>query len=381
MRFRTLAIAALLVGGFLWVTSRTDWGQRRILRPVTGASPLWSGPSSARGAGLGPDETNNIDIYKASRVATVNITSTVYRRNFFLEVYPSRDTGSGFIINPDGRIVTNNHVIADANRIEVTLSDQTRYRATLLSRDPYNDIALIQVTPKKKLPTVHLGDSDALQVGQKVLAIGNPFGLEGTLTTGIVSSLGRTIRGENDQTLEGLIQTDAAINPGNSGGPLLDSSGNVIAINTAILGPSGGNIGIGFAMPINRAKAMLDDYQAGRKRPRLGVSVVPVSGDYADALSLPTQGGLLIQEVSPGSAAARAGLRGGRETVQIGNAQLVVGGDLIMAIDGKPVDRDDAISRSLSRKKAGDALELTIFRSGKTSVIRVTLGEDNPNRF
>jgi putative serine protease PepD len=134
-------------------------------------------------------------------------------------------------------------------------------------------------------------------------------------------------------------------------------------------------------MPINRAKAMLDDYQAGRKRPRLGVSVVPVSGDYADALSLPTQGGLLIQEVSPGSAAARAGLRGGRETVQIGNAQLVVGGDLIMAIDGKPVDRDDAISRSLSRKKAGDALELTIFRSGKTSVIRVTLGEDNPNRF
>jgi S1-C subfamily serine protease len=381
MRFRTLAIAALLVGGFLWVTSRTDWGQRRILRPVTGASPLWSGPSSARGAGLGPDETNNIDIYKAARVATVNITSTVYHRNFFMEIYPSRDTGSGFIINPDGRIVTNNHVIADANRIEVTLSDQTRYRATLLSRDPYNDIALIQVTPKKKLPTVHLGDSDALQVGQKVLAIGNPFGLEGTLTTGIVSSLGRTIRGENDQTLEGLIQTDAAINPGNSGGPLLDSSGNVIAINTAILGPSGGNIGIGFAMPINRAKAMLDDYQAGRKRPRLGVSVVPVSGDYADALSLPTQGGLLIQEVSPGSAAARAGLRGGRETVQIGNAQLVVGGDLIMAIDGKPVDRDDAISRSLSRKKAGDALELTIFRSGKTSVIRVTLGEDNPNRF
>jgi S1-C subfamily serine protease len=381
MRFRTLVIAALLVGGFLWVTSKTDWGQRRILRPISGQGPIWSGPSTAQGAGLGPDETNNIDIYRAAHVATVNITSTVYRRNFFLEIYPARDTGSGFIINADGRILTNNHVIADANRIEVTLSDQTRYRATLLSRDPYNDIALLQVTPKKKLPTVHLGDSDALQVGQKVLAIGNPFGLEGTLTTGIVSSLGRTIRGENDQTLEGLIQTDAAINPGNSGGPLLDSSGNVIAINTAILGPSGGNIGIGFAMPINRAKAMLDDYQAGRKRPRLGVSVVPVSGDYADALNLPNQGGLLIQEVSPGSAAARAGLRGGKETVQIGNAQVVVGGDLIMAIDGKPVDRDDAISRSLSRKRAGDSLELTIFRSGKTSIVRVTLGEDNPNRF
>ena len=381
MRFRTLVIAALLVGGFLWVTSKTNWGLRQFAKPISGGAPMWSGPSTARGAGLGPDENNNIDIYKAAHVATVNITSTVYRRNFFLEIYPSRDTGSGFIINPDGRILTNNHVIADANRIEVTLSDQTRYRATLLSRDPYNDIALLQVTPKKKLPTVHLGDSDALQVGQKVLAIGNPFGLEGTLTTGIVSSLGRTIRGENDQTLEGLIQTDAAINPGNSGGPLLDSSGNVIAINTAILGPSGGNIGIGFAMPINRAKAMLDDYQAGRKRPRLGVSVVPVSGDYADALNLPTQGGLLIQEVSPGSAAAHAGLRGGRETVQIGNAQIVVGGDLIMAIDGKPVDRDDAISRSLARKRAGDSLELTIFRNGKTSVVRVTLGEDNGNRF
>jgi putative serine protease PepD len=381
MRFRTLVIAALLVGGFLWLTSKTDWGQRRILKPISSQGPMWSGPSTTHGAGLGPDETNNIDIYRAAHIATVNITSTVYRRNFFLEIYPSRDTGSGFIINPDGRILTNNHVIADANRIEVTLSDQTRYRATLLSRDPYNDIALLQISPRKKLPTVHLGDSDALQVGQKVLAIGNPFGLEGTLTTGIVSSLGRTIRGENDQTLEGLIQTDAAINPGNSGGPLLDSSGNVIAINTAILGPSGGNIGIGFAMPVNRAKAMLDDYQAGRKRPRLGVSVVPVSGDYADALTLPTQGGLLIQEVSPGSAAARAGLRGGKETVQIGNAQIVVGGDLIMAIDGKPVDRDDAISRALSRKRAGDSLELTIFRNGKTSVVRVILGEDTPNRF
>ena len=381
MRFRTLVIAALLVGGFLFITSRTDWGQRRLIRPIAGGGAIWSGPVTARSAGLGPDEMNNIEIYKTAHVATVNITSTVYRRNFFLEVYPSRDTGSGFIINPDGRILTNNHVIADANRIEVTLSDQSRYRATLLSRDPYNDIALLQISPRKKLPTLHLGDSDGAQVGQKVLAIGNPFGLEGTLTTGIVSSLGRTIRGENSETLEGLIQTDAAINPGNSGGPLLDSAGNVIAINTAILGPSGGNIGIGFAMPINRAKAMLDDYQAGRKRPRLGVSVVPVSGDYADALSLPTQGGLLIQEVSPGSAAAHAGLRGGKEMVQIGNAQLLIGGDLIMSLDGKPIDRDDAISRALSRKRAGDSLELTIFRNGKTTNVRVTLGEDTANRL
>jgi len=380
MRFRILVITALLVGGFLYVTSKTDWGQRRIIGPVSGQDRLWSGPTSARGASLGADEMNNIDIYKVAHLATVNITSTVYRRTLFLEVYPSRDVGSGFIINPDGRILTNNHVIADANRIEVTLSDQSRYRATLLNRDPYNDIALIKIDPRKKLPTLHLGDSDAAQVGQKVLAIGNPFGLEGTLTTGIVSSLGRTIRGENEETLEGLIQTDAAINPGNSGGPLLDSAGNVIGINTAILGNSG-NIGIGFAMPINRAKVMLDDIQAGRKPPRLGVTVVPVAGDYADAMNLPTSGGLLVQEVAPNSPAARAGLRGGRETVEIGNVQLKIGGDLIMSIDGKPIDREDAIPRALARKRSGDSIELTVFRGGRTVNLRITLGEENSNRF
>jgi S1-C subfamily serine protease len=374
MRLRIVLVAAVIVGGFVLLTSRTQWGQHRILQPISGAGKLWSGPGVTHSAGLGPDEINNIDIYKSSRSSVVNITSTVYKRTFFMEVYPQRDFGSGFVISANGRILTNNHVIGDANRIEVTESDQTRYKATLLSRDPYNDLALIQITPKKSLPWLHLGDSDNIQVGQKVLAIGNPFGLEGTLTTGIISSLGRTIRGEDEQTLEGLIQTDAAINPGNSGGPLLDSAGNVLGINTAILG-SGGNIGIGFAMPINRAKAMLDDYQNGRKRPRLGVSVVWVAGDYADALQLPTQGGLLVQEVEPNGAAARAGLRGGRQQVQIGNAQLVVGGDLITSIDGHPVDRDDAITRALARKRTGDTIELTVFRAGRTMNIRVKLGD------
>jgi S1-C subfamily serine protease len=373
---RIFVITALLVSGFLLVTTKTDWGQRRILSPVSSAEPLWSGPSSTHAIGLSPDEMNNIDIYKSSHLATVNITSTIYRRTIFMEVYPSKDQGSGFLISADGKILTNNHVVANERQLEVTLSDQSRYKAQLLSRDETNDLALLQITtPRGKLPALHLGDSDSLQVGQKVLAIGNPFGLDGTLTTGIVSSLGRSIRGENERTLEGLIQTDAAINPGNSGGPLLDSAGNVVGINTAILGPNG-NIGIGFAMPINRAKLMLDDFQAGRKRPKLGVSVVPISGDYADALRLPTQGGLLIQEVDPDSSAAHAGLRGGRQEVQIGNAQLLVGGDLIMSIDGKPVDRDDAISRALAGKRTGDTLELTIFRAGKTMNIRVRLGDE-----
>jgi S1-C subfamily serine protease len=376
MRLRILFITALLVGGFLYITSKTDWGRHRIFQPISNATgPIWSGPSAVRGAGLSSDEMNNIDIYKAAHLATVNITSTVYRRTFW-EIYPAKDQGSGFLISDDGKILTNSHVVANEQQLEVTLSDQSRYKARLLSRDPANDVALLQISPRKKLPVLRLGDSDALQVGQKVLAIGNPFGLEGTLTTGIVSSLGRTIRGENDQTLEGLIQTDAAINPGNSGGPLLDSAGNVVAINTAIYGPNGGNVGIGFAMPINRAKLMLDDFQAGRKRPRLGVSVVPVAGDYADALNLPNQGGLLIQEVESGSPAARAGLRGGREDVQIGNSQLKIGGDLIVAIDGKPIDREDAISRSLARKRSGDTVELTIYRAGRTMNVRVKLGEE-----
>jgi len=375
MKLRVLFITLMLVGGFLFITSKTNWGQRQLIGPISQASRYWSGPDVARSAGLSSDELNNIDIYKTAHLATLNVTSTVYHRTIFLEIYPSKDQGSGFLISADGKILTNSHVVANERQLEVTLADQSKYKATLLSRDEQNDLALLQITPRKKLPWLRLGDSEGLQVGQKVLAIGNPFGLDGTLTTGVVSSLGRSIRGETNQLLEGLVQTDAAINMGNSGGPLLNSAGDVIGINTAILGPNGGNIGIGFAMPINRAKTMLDDVQAGRKRPRLGVSVVPVAGDYADALNLPTQGGLLIQEVEPGSAAAAAGLRGGNQTVQIGNAQLLVGGDLIMSIDGHPIDREDAISRALVRKYAGDSLELTIFRNGRTLNVRVKLTE------
>lgn len=222
-----------------------------------------------------------------------------------------------------------------------------------------------------------LGDSDPVQVGQKVLAIGNPFGLDLTLTTGVVSSLARTIQDEGGRTLEGMIQTDAAINPGNSGGPLLDSQGNVIGVNTAIYGP-GGNIGIGFAMPINRAKQMIEDYKAGRsfRRPRLGVTIYPVAGDLAEALNLPAEGGLLIQGIGRGSAAEAAGLRGPRQTVLVGNMELGVGGDLIMMIDGQPSDRNDSIARAISRKRPGDIIELTIFRGGRVSKLKVKLGED-----
>ena len=313
----------------------------------------------------------------------MNITSTVYQRSFFFDVYPAKDAGSGFLIDSGGRILTNNHVISgDASRIEVTLPDQSHYQRQPARPRSRNDLALIKIEPRKSCPSSTSAIPTPLQVGQKVLAIGNPFGLDGTLTTGIVSSLGRTIQIENGRTLEGLIQTDAAINPGNSGGPLLDSHGNVIGINTAI-SARGGNIGIGFAMPINRAKRMLTDYSAGRsyQPPFLGITTVFIAGSYAQALDLPTSGGLLIQEVGRGSAAAQAGLRGGNRTVVIGNYELEVGGDLITAIDGKPIERQDDLTREMARKRAGDSMTFTVYRGGKSISVRVTLGVASDDRL
>jgi S1-C subfamily serine protease len=332
-----------------------------------------------KGAGLTPEEQNNIDIYRSARVATVYITSTAVRRDFFFQPVASQSLGSGFLVNDQGFILTNFHVISGSSRIQVTLSDQTQYYARPLQTDRSDDLALIQIEPKKKVDYLRLGDSDHLQVGQKVLAIGNPFGLEGTLTVGVVSSIGRAINGENEQRLEGMIQTDAAINGGNSGGPLLDSSGNVIGINTAILGQT--NIGIGFASPINRAKALLTDYQAGRvtERPKVGVVTEYVAGDLAEALELPRRGGLLVQQVIRGSSEDAAGIRGAREVVDIGNVELGIGGDLILAIDGQQVEREDSLVRAVSRKRVGDVVNLMIFRDGRVIHVPVKLLRPPPD--
>ncbi len=376
MRLRTLILTLLLVGLFVYFTTAPNSPFRRL------DGPLWSGPTVAQSAGLGSDELNNVEIYKSAKESVAYITSTVYQQTFFFEVVPTRALGSGFIINPDGQILTNNHVISGSSKIEVTLPDQTRYTAKVLVRDPADDLALIQIEPKKKLTFLKLGDSDALQVGQKVLAIGNPFGFAGTLTVGIVSSMGREIKSENS-TLEGLIQTDAAINEGNSGGPLLDSQGNVIGINTAILAPSGGNIGIGFAMPINRAKTMLEGFRTGKNfgRPRLGITTVYIAGDLAGELKLPTNGGLLIQEVGQGSAAEAAGLRGYRDVVLVGNQRLGIGGDFIIEVDGKPVREPDAVIREIGRKHPGEVIALKLVRGGKTMDVQVKLGEAPEERF
>jgi S1-C subfamily serine protease len=376
MSLRPFVWTAVLVGGFVYLTSMSDWNVRKIIAPIQKQGKLWSEPEVAKTANFPADEQNNIDIYGMANTATVNIASIVYRENWFAQIYPEKGQGSGFLIDEEGLILTNRHVVSGrAPEISVTLADKSTYKAEILGRDDNNDLAILKIKPKKKLPYLKLGDSDALKVGQKVLAIGNPFGLDGTLTTGVVSALGRTIRDETI-TLDNMIQTDAAINPGNSGGPLLDSHGSVVGINTMIYGTQG-NIGIGFAMPVNRAKAILEEFRrTGRvARPMLGITVVHIAGDLAEALKLPSEGGLLIQSVQPGSTAEDAGLRGPNQTVIVGNYRLGIGGDLIVAIDSLPVDGRDSLQRAMSRKRAGDFLEMTIFRGRGTQKLKVKLGE------
>src|SRR5215472_704146 len=367
--------AAILVAGFIYLTSTAHWDVGRLLQPGRDVDRLWTEPASAASPSFSNDEQNNIDIYRSSRDATVNITSIVYREGWFFQMVPERGIGSGFIIKESGEILTNYHVVSGNAQLTVTLADKKVYKARVLGRDPRNDLALVKIDAGRKLPYIHLGDSDSLVVGQKVLAIGNPFGLEGTLTTGIVSSLGRSIQAEEGERLEGLIQTDAAINPGNSGGPLLDSHGNVIGINTAIYGQQG-SIGIGFAMPIARAKAMLEEYQtSGRiSRPTLGIQTFFVAGDLAEMLELPTQGGLLIESVERGSAAEAAGLRGPTGVVRVGNYRIGVGGDLIMEVDGVAIQDNETLPRLLNRKRGSDMKDMTVFRNGRKEKLRVKLG-------
>jgi len=376
MRLRTFLVAAALVGVFVFLTSRQNSPVRTLW---TDRGPVWTGPSVAYSAGLSSDENNNIEIYKASKESVVYITSTVYQRDFFFGVQAVQGLGSGFLINAEGQILTNFHVISGSSDVEVTMPpDQSRYKAKILHRDPAHDLALIQIEAKKKLTAfLKLGDSEGLQVGQKVLAIGNPFGLAGTLTTGIVSSLHRKIQSEERGDLEDMIQTDAAINSGNSGGPLLDSQGNVIGINTAIYGPNGGSVGIGFAIPINRAKVMLGDFKSGRlpASSTIGVSTYLISGDWAEALKLPRSGGLLIGRVNRGTPASAAGLRGATQQARLGNYLVPVGGDLITAVDGKTVEEENAITKAVAQKHAGDTLDLTIWRDGRTMNVKVTLAE------
>ncbi len=374
MKIRSVLLAGLFVAAFVYLTSVAGWKPSRWFQSVSDTGRLWYEPDRARTAGLLPDEVNNIEVYKSANQATVNISTVVYREDWFFRVVPVEGAGSGFVIDPDGRVLTNNHVVAgSAPRIKVILSDRAEYEAKILYREPENDLALLKIEPKKKLAFLRLGDSENLQVGQKVLAIGNPFGLEGTLTTGVISSLHRSVPSEDGSGMEDMIQTDAAINPGNSGGPLLDSQGNVIGINTMIVGAA--NVGIGFALPISRAKVLLEDFRTAARRPETGLKGMYISGNLAEQLDLPSEGGLLVFTVQPNSPAALAGLRGARQRVVIGNYEIPAGGDLIMAIDGRAVDSSMALDRAVVRKRAGQSIELTVYRNGRTLKLQMKVGE------
>jgi len=327
---------------------------------------------------LTADEKNNIEIYQTATRGVVNITSIVLQRDFFQRLIPREGSGSGAIIDKRGYILTNNHVIKDAQRIEVTLADGSKWPGRLVGTDPDNDLAIIQIKAlPEKLHVLPLGNSNNLQVGQKVLAIGNPFGLSETLTTGIISSLGRSIRSQNGTLIEDLIQTDAAINPGNSGGPLLDSGGKIIGINTAIFSPTGASVGIGFAIPVDTARRIIPELieKGYVAHPWIGVTLFPLIPGISRSLDLKVERGVLIAEVLRGGPADKAGLRGSTQTVQVGNALLPVGGDVVVALNEETVTAPEELVRMIRKYRPGDRITLKILRNGKFINIPVVLGE------
>jgi putative serine protease PepD len=323
------------------------------------------------------DEQINKEVFEKTHPAVVNIATTTLSMNFWMEVIPRQGQGSGFIIDSRGYILTNNHVVAKARKITVTMADGRRVQATLVGRDPSSDLAVIKIPSRHVQVVATLGDSEHISVGQKAIAIGNPFGLSHTMTTGIISALNRGIRTEDGNEIEDLIQTDAAINPGNSGGPLLNSNGEVIGINTAIYSVSGGYQGIGFAIPINRAKYVAGELISSGKvaRPRLGISGLSLSPGLAEVLDLPVREGILVVDVAPGSPAEKAGLRGGHREVIVGNMRLRLGGDIIVALDGHAVKDMQALVRRLDKLRVGQPVTIKIYRRDRPLNLRVELSE------
>ncbi len=321
------------------------------------------------------EEQNNISVYRKNIASVVNITSRVMTFDLFYGLVPQEGQGSGFVIDKEGHILTNYHVIAEARQVEVTLHNRKKYKATIVGTDKSHDLAIVQIKAPDLQPMT-LGDSSNLQVGQKVYAIGNPFGLAGTLTLGIVSSI-RQVQEPDGLVIEEAIQTDAAINPGNSGGPLLNWHGQVIGINTMIASSVGQSAGIGFAIPINTAKAVVNDLVTlGRvRRPALGVRTIPIDSEIAEELGLAADYGLLIVQAVPGGSADRAGLRGGSERAYLGNIPIMVGGDLIVAIDGEKIESQQILAQIMNKHRAGDTVKVTIFRGKKQMEVSVALGE------
>jgi len=329
-------------------------------------------------AAVTEDEKNNIAVYEKVADGVVNVTSTAVQMDFFFNAFPTQGSGSGSIIDTAGHILTNHHVVANAQRLEVTLANESKWPAKLIGSDPDSDLAVIKIdAPREKLRVISMGDSKNLRIGQKVLAIGNPFGFQRTLTTGVISSLGRTIRSDSGTLMEDIIQTDAAINPGNSGGPLLNSEGEIIGINTAILSPSGGSVGIGFAIPVNAAKKIVPELMAKGYvvYPWIGATIQSLIPEVANYLKLKVERGAMIAEVVKGGPADRAGLRGGTRRIEVGNTIVIVGGDVIVKADHLEIKTNEELIRYIREKKPGDTISLQVFRKNKPEEVKLKLGE------
>lgn len=392
MKLRRVTLVLILLSGFYYITTHvassgafapllhrlfniTDTDATKTAS-ASGPGGTFELTEAAAAPAFDTEEQQNIAVYKKALSSVVNITSTAVSFDFFYGPVPQQGQGSGFILDKQGHILTNNHVIDNAQRVEVTLSDKHKYKATVVVVDKNHDLALLQINAPNLIPAT-LAESTNLVVGQRVYAIGNPFGLSGTMTRGIISAI-RSIRGPGGNPIEDAIQTDAAVNPGNSGGPLLNSRGEVIGITTLIANNGADqSSGIGFAIPINSAKQVLADFEKyGRIRsPSLDIVPLPIGPDIAQQIGLPAEYGVLIQRVLPGGAAERAGLKGGTQRVYDGNTPVMLGGDLIVGADGQDIANAQDLSAAINSHRAGDTMSITIFRGSKKMQIKVTLSD------
>jgi S1-C subfamily serine protease len=395
MKLRPVVLVLLILCGFYYLSARwfpsgalAGLVQRQSVLhnskdATTGTNQV--GDFSLTEAHAAPEfdseEQQNIAVYKRAMPSVVNITSTaVVCCDFFLRPVPQQGQGSGFIVDNQGHILTNNHVIDSAQSVEVTLWNKKKYKATVIGIDRVHDLALLQIHGAPNLQPATLSDSTNLMVGQIVYAIGNPFGFSGTMTRGIISAL-RSVQLPSGNQIEDAIQTDASVNPGNSGGPLLNSRGDVIGITTMIASnPNGGadqSAGIGFAIPMSTAKAVLEDFMKyGRaRRPSLDIVSLPIGPDEAEQIGLPADYGILIERVLPGGAAQQAGLRGGNQLAYKGNTQVMLGGDLIVAVDGQEITTPQDLSNALNAHHAGDTVVVTVYRGQQRMNVKVKLSD------
>ena len=361
-----LAVASALIAvgatALLYsLSSMWNTGSGASTEFLEGASLPISDPSQVS------DEQNSIEVYRAAAPGVAFINTTSYRQGWWGDVQEGKGNGSGSVIDANGNILTNYHVLEGAQKVTVSFGGETVYPATIVGGDADTDLAVIKIDPPPGLTVIPLGDSDKLTVGQKVLAIGNPFGLDRTLTTGVISGLQRPIRARNNRPIDAAIQTDASINPGNSGGPLLDKFGRMIGINSQILSPQGGSVGVGFAVPVNTAKRIIPQLlQFGEvRRPKLGASLPSVADLKQRGYRVPVEAGLLVYSTQAGGSAERAGLRGVSADGSVG--------DIIVSAEGQKLNDLDDLYRLLDKKQIGETVSFDVYRDGKTITVPVRL--------